>query len=75
MRGEAYLELGDGERAATEFQKFIDHRGRVGGFIIGALADLYLGRAYGTQGDTAKTKRRFLVRRSPKLASKNEKIK
>ena len=32
VRGEAYLALGDGDRAAAEFQKFIDHRGVVGNF-------------------------------------------
>jgi DNA-binding winged helix-turn-helix (wHTH) protein/Tfp pilus assembly protein PilF len=55
-RGEAYLALGDGQRAAKEFQKFIDHRGLVGNFPWGALARLGLARAYATQGDTAKAK-------------------
>lgn len=32
LRGEAYLMLHDGNRAAAEFQKFIDHRGLVGNF-------------------------------------------
>ena len=32
LRGEAYLMLRDGNAAAAEFQKFIDHRGRVGTF-------------------------------------------
>src|SRR5215472_12257514 len=32
VRGEAYLALGDGQRAAAEFQKFIDHRGVVANF-------------------------------------------
>ena len=54
--GEAYLALGDGQRAAKEFQKFIDHRGLVGNFPWGALARLGLARAYATQGDTAKAK-------------------
>jgi tetratricopeptide (TPR) repeat protein len=56
MRGEAYLALGDGQRAATEFQKFIDHRGFVGNFPWGALARLGLARAYEKSGDTAKAK-------------------
>jgi len=46
LRGEAYLLLHDGNRAATEFQKFIDHRGLVGNFPWGALARLGLARAY-----------------------------
>jgi tetratricopeptide (TPR) repeat protein len=56
VRGEAYLRVGDGEQAATEFQKMIDHRGIVTNFPLGALAHLQLGRAYALQGDTAKAK-------------------
>jgi serine/threonine protein kinase/tetratricopeptide (TPR) repeat protein len=54
VRGEAYIALGDGERAATEFQKFVDHWGLVRNFPLGALARLGLARAYALQGDTAK---------------------
>jgi serine/threonine protein kinase/tetratricopeptide (TPR) repeat protein len=46
LRGEAYLMLRDGNRAAAEFQKFIDHRGVVMNFPWGALARLGLARAY-----------------------------
>jgi len=46
LRGEAYLLLHDGNRAAAEFQKFIDHRGLVLNFPWGALARLGLARAY-----------------------------
>ncbi len=56
LRGEAYLTLQDGNAAATEFQKFIDHYGLVGNFPWGALARLGLARAYAMQGDTAKAK-------------------
>ncbi len=56
MRGEAYLMLHDGNRAAAEFQKFIDHRGLVGNCPCGALARLGLARAYALQGDTAKAR-------------------
>jgi len=56
LRGEAYLMLHDGPRAAAEFQKFIDHRGVVMNFPWGALARLGLARAYALQGDTAKAK-------------------
>ncbi len=56
MRGEAYLMLHDGNRAAAEFQKFIDHRGVVMNFPWGALARLGLARAYAMQGDTAKAR-------------------
>jgi tetratricopeptide (TPR) repeat protein len=56
LRGEAYLMLHDGNRAAAEFQKFIDHRGVVMNFPWGALARLGLARAYALQGDTAKAR-------------------
>jgi tetratricopeptide (TPR) repeat protein len=46
LRGEAYLMLHDGKAAATEFQKFIDHRGLVVNFPWGSLAHLGLARAY-----------------------------
>jgi eukaryotic-like serine/threonine-protein kinase len=46
LRGEAYLMLYDGNAAAAEFQKFIDHRGVVVNFPWGALARLGLARAY-----------------------------
>jgi tetratricopeptide (TPR) repeat protein len=55
VRGEAYLKLHD-SNAATEFQKFIIHRGLVGNFPWGALARLGLARAYALQGNTAKAK-------------------
>ena len=38
--------LHDGNAAAAEFQKFIDHYGLVGNFPWGALARLGLARAY-----------------------------
>jgi hypothetical protein len=56
IRAEAYLMLHDGNAAAAEFQKFIDHRGVVVNFPWGALARLQLARAYALQGDTAKAK-------------------
>jgi DNA-binding winged helix-turn-helix (wHTH) protein/tetratricopeptide (TPR) repeat protein len=56
LRGEAYLTLHDGNRAAGEFQKFIDHRGLVMNFPWGALARLGLARAYAMQGDTGKAR-------------------
>jgi tetratricopeptide (TPR) repeat protein len=56
VRGEAWLMLHDGHRAAAEFQKFIDHRGLVVTFPWGALARLGLARAYAFEGDTAKAR-------------------
>jgi Tfp pilus assembly protein PilF len=56
LRGEAYLAAHNSSAAATEFQKFIDHRGIVINFPLGALAHLGLARAYALSGDTAKAK-------------------
>jgi tetratricopeptide (TPR) repeat protein len=56
LRGVAYLMLHDGNRAAAEFQKFIDHRGVVMNYPWGALARLGLARAYAMQGNTAKAR-------------------
>jgi hypothetical protein len=55
LRGEAYLALGDGDRAATEFQKFIDHRGVVINFSWGAPARLGLARAYALEARSAQS--------------------
>ena len=53
MRGQAYLALADGNRAALEFQKFIDHRGVAGNALWSALARLGLARAYALQAQSA----------------------
>ena len=51
VRGEAYLKAGEGQQAAAEFQKLIDHRSIVQNFVLGALAHLQLGRAKAMSGD------------------------
>jgi tetratricopeptide (TPR) repeat protein len=56
VRGEAYLAAHQGNEAADEFQKILDHRGIVWNSPIGALAHLQIGRAYAMSGDTAKAK-------------------
>ncbi len=56
LRGQAYLMLHDGSQAAREFEKFAAHRGLVGNFPLGALAQLQLGRAYAMTGDNSKAK-------------------
>jgi len=53
VRGEAYLALGDGSRAAAEFQKYIDHRAVVGNFPWGARCRLGLARAYALEAQSA----------------------
>jgi len=56
IRGQAQLAAHNGAAAATEFQKFLDHRGVVLNYPLGALAHLGLARAYALQGDTAKAR-------------------
>src|SRR3989475_4796528 len=56
LRGLTYLLARQGQAAATEFQKLLDHRGIVLNFPLGALAQLQLGRAYAMNSDTAKAK-------------------
>jgi tetratricopeptide (TPR) repeat protein len=56
VRGEAYLKIGEGQQAAMEFQKIVDHKGIVLNFPFGALAHLQLGRAYQLAGDKAKAR-------------------
>ncbi len=56
VRGQAYLLLQQGDQAAAEFQKFLDHRGIVMNCPLGALAHLGMARALVLQGDTAKAR-------------------
>jgi eukaryotic-like serine/threonine-protein kinase len=65
LRGEAYLAAHEGQEAASEFQKILNHPGLVGhvpmtslvgNAPIGALAHLGLGRANAMQGDTARAR-------------------
>ena len=56
VRGEAFLAAHQGQEAAAEFQKILDHRGMVVSDSIGALARLQIGRAYALQGDTGKAR-------------------
>jgi eukaryotic-like serine/threonine-protein kinase len=56
VRGEAYLAAHQGNEAAAEFQKILDHRGIVVSDPIGALARLQLGRALAMSGDKTKAK-------------------
>jgi tetratricopeptide (TPR) repeat protein len=56
IRGQAYVAAKNGTAAVVEFQKFLDHRGIVLNFPLGALAHLGLARAYALSGDTGKAK-------------------
>jgi len=53
LRGQAYLEEGNGSAAAAEFQKLIDHPALTANHLI---AHLQVGRAYALSGDTAKAR-------------------
>jgi eukaryotic-like serine/threonine-protein kinase len=60
VRGWAYLILHNGGAAAPEFQKFLDHRGAVVNFPLGALARLGSARAITLQGDSANARTAYL---------------
>jgi eukaryotic-like serine/threonine-protein kinase len=53
LHGEAYLAAGQGNAAATEFQKILDHSGIVWNCWTGALAHLGVARANALQARTA----------------------
>src|SRR6202521_4356253 len=56
VRGDAYLVLHQGNAAAAEFQRILDHRGVVWNCPTGALAHLGIARAYAASGDAAKAR-------------------
>ena len=53
VRGEAYLAAGQGNTAAAEFQKILDHGGIVWNCWTGALAHLGVARANALQAKTS----------------------
>jgi hypothetical protein len=53
VRGEAYLAAGQGNAAAAEFQKILDHSGIVWNCWTGALAHLGVARANALQARTS----------------------
>jgi len=55
IRGEAYLAARQGEEAATEFQKILDHSGIVWNCWTGALAHLGVARANALQAKTSQS--------------------
>jgi len=56
LRGQAHLVAHNGPAAAAEFQKFLNHRGIVLNFPLGALAHLGIARARSLSGDTPAAK-------------------
>jgi serine/threonine protein kinase/predicted Zn-dependent protease len=59
LRGQAYLMQRNSRAAVSEFEKILEHRGRVANGILGALAYLQLGRAYGLSRDTLKARNAY----------------
>jgi tRNA A-37 threonylcarbamoyl transferase component Bud32/predicted Zn-dependent protease len=59
VRAEAHLRTHQGNEAAAEYQKLLDHPGIVSNSATGALARLGLARAYVLQGDTAKARAEY----------------
>ena len=56
VRAQTYLSSHQGQFAAAEFQKILDHRGLLWNCATGPLAHLGLARACVMQGDTAKAR-------------------
>jgi serine/threonine protein kinase/tetratricopeptide (TPR) repeat protein len=56
LRGEAFLRMKDGAKAAAEYQKILDHHGIDPLDVEYNLSHLGLGRAYALLGDTARAK-------------------
>jgi serine/threonine protein kinase/Flp pilus assembly protein TadD len=59
LRGLAYLMQRNRSAATTEFQKILDHRGRVTNCTLGVLAHFQLGKAFAMAGDKAKAQDAF----------------
>jgi eukaryotic-like serine/threonine-protein kinase len=59
LRGLAYLQAGQGQEAAREFRKILDHRGVILNFPTGALARLQLARAQLMMGDTENARKSY----------------
>jgi tetratricopeptide (TPR) repeat protein len=56
LRGQAYLNAGDGNKAATEFQQILDRQGIIPVDPEYSLSHLYLARSYSLQGNAAKAR-------------------
>jgi uncharacterized protein YfaS (alpha-2-macroglobulin family) len=59
LRGQAYLLARQGDAAAKEFQKILDHPYLVLNFPLHALARLQLGRAQAMLGDQPQARRAY----------------
>jgi eukaryotic-like serine/threonine-protein kinase len=59
LRGLAFLKIGQGQQAAAEFQKILEHRGIMMNWVTGPLAHLQLGRAQVMMGDKAAARKSY----------------
>ena len=59
LRGEAFLQAGQSQQAAVEFQRVLDHPGLMGNYVNGALAHLQLGRAQVMMGDKVAARKSY----------------
>ena len=59
LRGQAYLALGDGARAATEFGKFLEYSNLTVNYPLGALARLGIARSYARTGEIEKSRKAY----------------
>jgi eukaryotic-like serine/threonine-protein kinase len=59
VRALAFLKEGQGQQAAVEFQKILDHAGLVVNFPLGSLARLGVGRARTVGGDKSSAKQAY----------------
>ncbi len=59
VRGLAYLKLGKGREAVTEFQKMVDHTGIMEDHVTAPLSHLQLGRAQVMMGDKAAARKSY----------------
>jgi tetratricopeptide (TPR) repeat protein len=59
LRGQAYLMQRNANAASAEFQKIVEHRGRVVNGVIGAIVYLQLARAYALSRDIPKARNAY----------------
>ncbi|MDX6406264.1 MAG: eukaryotic-like serine/threonine-protein kinase [Blastocatellia bacterium] len=59
LRGQAYLKLGNGAQAATEFKTIIDHRGWYPVSALFPMAHLGIARAYALSNDSASARKYY----------------
>jgi TolA-binding protein len=59
LRGQAYLQLKDGQAAAAEFRTIVEHRGEVPTSMLYPLAHLGLARASALTQDTATARKSY----------------